>query len=115
MTEKTWAKQHEAEVERGVELLKLCHKLQSEKDGVQRPEPPSIDYTQKIDPFTADVNSAITWMTSILELYPQSKQLAALGRKLEADGKINVETGQGYADAVLSYLLDQHGISQQPK
>lgn len=29
---------YKEDIERGVELLKLCQKLQSEKDGIDRPE-----------------------------------------------------------------------------
>lgn len=36
-TKRTWREQ----VDRGVELLKLCQVLQSEKDGVDRPEVPA--------------------------------------------------------------------------
>jgi hypothetical protein len=34
-------------IERGVELLILCQHLQSEKDGVDRPEPGGIDKSKR--------------------------------------------------------------------
>lgn len=111
MVDKTWVNQPEEEVEKGVELLKLCHKLQSEKDGVDRPAPLAIDQSKTLDQFTKDVNSAITWMGSIIQLYPQSQQLAAIGRKLEADGKIEVAGGESYSEAALAYLCLEHGLN----
>jgi hypothetical protein len=88
--------------------LKLCHKLQSENDGVDRPEPLAVG---TLDQFTRDINSAITWMGSIIKLYPQSQQLAALGRKLEADGKVEVAVGDSYSEAMLAYLCREHGFN----
>lgn len=105
------ANSYESEVERGIELLKLCHKLQSEKDGVDRPAPLEVDKSKTLDLFTRDVNSAITWMGSIKQLYPQSQQLAALGRKLEVEGKIDVPGGESYSEAAMAYLCREHGLN----
>lgn len=105
------ANSYESEIERGIELLKLCHKLQSEKDGVDRSPPLAIDKSKTLDQFTRDVNTAITWMGSIIQLYPQSQHLAALGRKLEADGKIEVAGGENYSEAAMAYLCREHGLN----
>ena len=46
---------YKSQVMRGIELLELCQKLQSEKDGVDRPDPLSIVKSKKLDQFALDV------------------------------------------------------------
>ena len=102
---------YRSQVMRGIELLELCQKLQSEKDGVDRPYPLSIVKSKKLDQFALDVENAIVWMSSILKLYPQSQKLAALGKELEAQGKIKLEAGDSYSEVALDYLCHQHGVA----
>lgn len=102
---------YESQVMRGIELLELCQKLQSEKDGVDRPDPLSIVKSKKLDQFALDVENAIVWMSSILKLYPQSQKLAQLGKELEAQGKIKLEAVDSYSEVALDYLCHQHGIA----
>lgn len=101
---------YKEDIERGVELLQLCQKLQSEKDGIDRPELHVIDKTKTLDEFAMDISKAATWMYSLYKLVPMMENLAALGRKLESDGKISVDAGESYSEAVLNYLLVQNGL-----
>lgn len=99
-----------SQVEKGVELLKLCHRLQTEKDGVDRPAPLAIDKSKALDEFTRSVNESITYMVALYRLLPMDDRLSELGRKLEADGKITVNYGGDYSEAALNYLLSEHGV-----
>ncbi|WP_425952965.1 hypothetical protein [Ralstonia pseudosolanacearum] len=99
-----------AQIERGIELLSLCQTLQSDKDGVDRPDPFLIDKTKTLDQFAMDIGTAITNMSALHKLIPQSQKLAQLGRKLEADGKVKVDYGGDYAEAALAYLMRTNGM-----
>jgi hypothetical protein len=94
----------EKDVERGVELLTLCQRLQSEKDGIARPDPFEIDKTKTLDQFAQDVAHAITNMTALRKLLPMAAQLADLGRKLEASGQISVDYGDDYSQKALEFF-----------
>lgn len=98
-------------VEQGIELLKLCHKLQSEKDGVARPEPFVIDKSKTLDTFGREISQSITYMASLRKLLPMEDKLVALGRKLEAEGKINVDYGNDYAAGAVDFILSEHGLN----
>ncbi len=56
---------YKEEIERGVELIELCQKLQSEKDGVNRPKIGEIDKTKTLDPFAMDISKTATWLCSL--------------------------------------------------
>lgn len=99
-------------IEKGVELLRLCQQLQSEKDGVDRPEPFVIDKSKTLDQFARDIGQSITYMQSLHKLLPMNEQLAKLGRKLEAAGRISVEYGDDYAGAALNFVLSEHGLGE---
>jgi len=101
---------YKTQIERGIELLTLCQKLQSEKDGVDRPEPFQIDQSKILDQFARDINWAITNMSAMHKLIPQMLELAELGRKLEAEGKIAVEYGGDYSQAALAFVRAEHGL-----
>jgi len=102
---------YEKAIEQGVELLKLCQQLQSEKDGVDRPEPGVIDRTKTLDEFAIRVSESVTYMTSLYTLLPLKMRLANLGRELEKQGKIRADFGDDYAQAALEYVLAEHGVS----
>lgn len=102
-------------IERGVELLTLCLRLQSEKDGVERPAPGVIDKTKTLDPFAMDIMESINYMTSLHKLMPMTLQLADLGRLLETQGKIKAKWGDEYSRAALDYLLSKHGLPTSSK
>ncbi|MCB4350089.1 hypothetical protein LA345_40565 (plasmid) [Burkholderia vietnamiensis] len=101
----------DADVERGIELLALCQKLQSEKDGVERPDPFAIEKSKALDQFSMDVNTAITNMAALRKLLPQMLSLAELGRKLANEGKITVDHGEDYSSAALRFVRDEHGLA----
>ncbi|BDU53371.1 hypothetical protein [Limnohabitans sp. INBF002] len=102
---------YEEKIQTGVELLKLCQKLQSEKDGVARPEPGVTDKTKPLDKFAIDVTQSITYMASLHQLIPINTKLAELGRKLELEGKIAPRVGDDYSQLALQYVLKEHGIT----
>lgn len=106
---------YKEEIERGVELLKLCQTLQSEKDGIDRPELHVIDKTKTLDQFARDISKSATWMSSLYKLVPMMDDLAKLGRKLESEGRISVDYGEDYSEAALNYLLEQNGLRASPK
>ncbi|WP_244797392.1 hypothetical protein [Caballeronia grimmiae] len=101
----------DADVERGIELLALCQKLQSEKDGVERPDPFAIEKSKALDQFAMDVNTAITNMAALRKLLPQMLSLAELGRKLANEGKITVDHGEDYSSAALRFVRGEHGLA----
>jgi len=94
---------YQAQIERGVELLLLCQQLQSAKDGVVRPAPGEIDKTKTLDQFAQDIGQAVTNMTALHKLMPMMLRLGELGRKLEAEGKIEVGFGEDYSLAALDF------------
>ena len=98
---------YEKAIEQGVELLKLCQRLQSEKDGVARPEPGKIDKTKTLDQFAMSVDESITYMTWLYRLIPMRMQLGALGQELEQQGKIQISPSGDYAQAALDFLGSQ--------
>lgn len=100
---------YENAIEQGIELLKLCQRLQSEKDGVERPDPDVIDKTKTLDEFAMSVGESITYMTSLYRLIPMMKRLAGLGRELERQGKIQVDYGEDYAQAALDFVVLEFG------
>lgn len=105
----------EVQIERGIELLALCQKLQSEKDGIDRPAPLAIDKSKTLDQFAKDVNAATINMAALYKLIPQTLSLANLGRKLEVEGKIAVNHGDDYAEAALKFVLAEHGVNEDRK
>ncbi|MBL0710987.1 MAG: hypothetical protein JJV99_08255 [Colwellia sp.] len=101
-----WKKQ----IESGVELLELCNELQTEKDGVNRPKLFKTDKSKTLDKFAMDVSQAATNMNSLYMLFPMMNDLAELGRKLESEGKIEVDYGDSLSRAALNYLLTENGL-----
>jgi len=98
------------QIGRGIELLKLCQELQSEKDGIARPAFGVIDKTKTLDSFALDVQAAVANMGALYKFYPMLEALTALGQKLESDGKLSVSGGDSYADAALSYFKSSFGL-----
>ena len=88
-----------ATVERGVALLALCQKLQSQADGVDRPK--------ILDSFAGEISEAITFHYSLLKLLPMALKLADIGRALHAKQLVTVDYGDDYAEAALAYLSQQ--------
>lgn len=105
----------ETQAQRGIELLTLCQRLQSEKDGVDRPDPFVIDKTKILDEFARDIGQAATNMAAIQILVPMMLQLAELGRQLEANGRITVGYGEDYAQIALDFFTAEFGTVAQLK
>lgn len=99
-------------IEKGVVLLKLCQRLQSEKDGVDRPDPGVIDKSKTLDQFAMEIMESITYMTALYKFIPMSLQLAELGRLLEEQGKIKPDYGDDYSRLALDYVLSQYELTQ---
>src|SRR3546814_12920492 len=89
----------------GIELLRLCQQLQSEKDGIDRPGLEEFDKTKVHDGFAMDINTAVTNMSALYKLIPMMLQLSALGRKLEAEGKVKVLHGDDYSPIALKFEI----------
>ena len=92
------------DIDRGIELLWLCQSLQSEKDGVDRPSHFQIDKSKTLDSFAQDVSRAVTNMSALYKMMPQTERLSAVGRELERKGIIELSGGDSYSEAALAYL-----------
>lgn len=92
-------------INRAISLLKLCQVLQSEKDGVDRPAFGEIDKSKIIDDFAKDVNESILYVAMLHKLLPMQDKLVEIGKKLEAQGKISVMSGESYVEVSLNYLI----------
>lgn len=101
---------YKEQIDRGIELLRLCQQLQSEKDGVNRPDPFVIDKTKTLDQFAQDICAAINNMTALDKLLPMMIQLGELGRKLEQDGKVSLVVGDDYYTTALKFVRAEHGL-----
>jgi hypothetical protein len=99
----------EEQIDRGIELLTLCQRYQTEKDGIDRPEPFVVDRTKTLDQFARDIGQAATNMAALHKLIPMMKCLADLGRTLDAAGKIVVEPGDSYSDKALEFFVSEFG------
>ncbi|ANN80878.1 hypothetical protein [Bordetella flabilis] len=104
---------HTTSINRGIELLALCQALQSEKDGVVRPAPSTVDRSKTLDQFAKDIDAATTYMAALHKLIPQMLRLAELGRKLETEGKLKLENGDDYSAAALNFVLQEYGLAQK--
>lgn len=101
---------YEESIERGIELLTLCQELQSEKDGIDRPQPGQIDKTKTLDAFAMDILTAREYMASLHKLIPLMLQLAELGRELERQGKLQLVAGDDISAEALRYLRSEYGL-----
>ncbi|EOW6430003.1 hypothetical protein ACOZVK_003779 [Cronobacter sakazakii] len=88
-----------------IELLKLCQQLQTQKDGIRRPEPGTFDPAAKMDTFARNIANSCLWLTHIEAMLPVLGQLTELGKELEKEGKIKPEAGDNYASLAVSWLL----------
>lgn len=94
-------------VQKGIELLALCQKLQSNIDGVDRPDLFSVDKSKTLDQFAKDISEAAIYHGMLLKLIPMQERLSEMGRKLESCGQIKVEIGDSYANVALAYFEAQ--------
>ena len=98
----------EGDLDRCLALLQRVSDEQSKRDGIDRPK--VGQFTTHQDQFTQDINLAATQISVLRKLMPMHIRLTALGRKLYAEGKINLDWGDDFAEAALDYVLAQHGI-----
>ncbi|MFW7525653.1 hypothetical protein ACODM8_16160 [Vibrio ostreicida] len=57
------------EIEKGIYLLWLCQKLQSEKDGIERPTHFDLDKSKTLDQFARDVSRSATNMAALTSAF----------------------------------------------
>lgn len=98
-------------VERGLELLALCLRLQSQQDGIDRPAPFVVDKSKVNDEFARNISEASVYHSSLLKLMPMAQRLTALGRALEAKNRVAVDYGDDYAEVAIAYLEKHIGES----
>lgn len=103
---------YKQQIERGIELLKLCQQLQSEKDGIDRPEPFVIDKTKTLDQFAQDIAATIFNISMLNKLLPMMMALSELGQKLHNEGKIVIECEDYFSTGALAYVLRQNELDQ---
>lgn len=96
------AEQYVQHIEKGVELLQLCLKLQCEKNGEQKP---SVH-----DPFYQDIQMSINYMSALHKLMPMMNNLHELGKKLDKEGKIKLEVGDDYSVEALKYVMSEYHV-----
>ena len=103
---------YQDDIEQGIDLLKLCQRLQSEKDGVRRPDVDVfVDKTKTLDEFAMRIFRAVTYMVSLRQLLPMKQRLGDLGRELERRGKISIAWGDDYAVAALNFVMSEYGMA----
>jgi hypothetical protein len=95
------------EIEKGIELLWLCQKLQSEKDGIDRPTHDQLDKSKTLDQFARDVSRSVANLSELYNLYQIDDRLSNLGRKLEKQGLIKMDYSDSYAESALAYFESQ--------
>jgi len=102
---------YKKDINRGIELLQLCQQLQSEKDGINRPDPGVFDKTKQLDQFAIDIEIAIKYMESLHKIMPMVLQLADLGRLMAREGIIvSPEWGGSFSRAALDHVLAEYGV-----
>ena len=105
----------ESHIERAEELIWLCQELQSEKDGIVRPGFMDFDKSKTLDQFAQDINRSATYISSLRKLIPMMNSMAALGRKLESEGIVDIDAGEEYSLAALTYFMDKYDVSAKEK
>lgn len=94
-------------VERGIDLLSLCQKLQSDVDGISRPDIFSVDKSKELDQFAMDINETALYLGMLLKLIPMQEKLSEIGKKLENSGQIKMNIGDSFAEAALGFFEAQ--------
>ncbi|MEL0579093.1 hypothetical protein AACK17_11095 [Pectobacterium punjabense] len=89
-----------------ITLLKLCQKLQSEKDGRERPALGT--YSRDEDAFADRIRSACGHALQLRRLLPMATTLSAIGAEMERRGEISVLPGEDYAQKALVRLTEQY-------
>lgn len=95
------------QVDRGIELLAHCQKLQSEKDGIDRPDLWVMDKSKVLDDFAMDISNAAMNMSALYKLYPMLEKLTKIGKQLHEKGLIDVDYGDDFSLKAIDYLEQQ--------
>lgn len=98
------AEPFESQIERGINLLKLCQTLQCEKDGIDRVVFGSFDRSKVKDSFSMEIEQSIVYMASLYKLIPMMNQLSDIGRALDRSNKLSVLPGDDYSKKALEFL-----------
>lgn len=95
-----------------IQLLTLCQQLQSEQDGIRRPEPghAGVAADETLDDFAQQIQTACVYASMTDRLLAMQARLADLGRQLESRRLVEVPAGCDYADAALGWLSAQAGM-----
>lgn len=97
--------------QQSIDLLRHCQHLQSEQDGIRRPEPGKVNVAadETLDDFAQQIQTACVYASMTDRLLAMQARLADLGRQLESRGQVEVPVGHDYADAALDWLSGQAG------
>lgn len=92
-----------------VALLILCQQLQSDKDGITRPDPrvAGVGAAETYDDFSHRIQQACVTVSQLSRLQQLESDLSTAGMALERQGCLQVGVGESYARAALNYLLAQ--------
>lgn len=95
--------------QQGISLLLRCQQLQSEKDGIKRPQPftAGVQADEELDDFARQIQDVCLYVVQLDNLLAMQRQLVELGRQLEQTGKIAVPAGDSYADAAMAWFAQQ--------
>ncbi|MDK9604599.1 hypothetical protein [Lelliottia wanjuensis] len=97
--------------QQSIDLLRHCQRLQSEQDGIHRPEPghAGVAADETLDDFAQQIQTASVYASMTDRLLAMQTRLADLGRQLESRELVEVPVGGDYADAALDWLSAQAG------
>ena len=96
---------------RGDELLRLCHKMKCEQDGIKRPEPLKFHIGLNYDQFAEDVDQALLNHTSLLKMSSLEKGMVKLGSIMRDAKTIEVSSEDDLASAALAHILFLYGLA----
>ncbi len=96
---------------RGEELLRMCHKMQCEKDRMKRPEPLVFHTGENYDQFAQDIDQALLNHMSLLKTTSLEKGLEKLGRLMKDNHLLDDVVDIDLASQALRHALYFYGIT----
>lgn len=89
-----------------VALLIQCQQLQSEKDGITRPDPrvAGVGPDETYDEFSRRIQQACVTVSQLRHLQQLEGDLVTAGMALEREGRLQISAGESYARAAVDYL-----------
>lgn len=96
---------------RGDELLRLCHKMKCEQDGIKRPEPLKFHIGLNYDQFAEDVDQALLNHVSLIKMSSLEEGLVKLGSIMRDAKTIEVSSEDNLASAALNHVLCLYGLN----